>query len=70
MCSIIWNIIQCTISRITWCALSFEILYNVQFHVLDVLYHLKYYTMYNFTYNLMCSIIESFEILYNVQFHV
>ena len=24
MCSIIWNIIQCTISRITWCALSFE----------------------------------------------
>ena len=30
MCSIIWNIIQCTISRITWCALSFEILYNVQ----------------------------------------
>ena len=69
MCSIICNIIQCTISRITWCALSLEILYNVQFHV----------------YNLMCSIIWniiqctisritwcalSFEILYNVQFHV
>ena len=33
MCSIIRNIIQCTISHITWCALSFEILYNVQFHV-------------------------------------
>ena len=50
MCSIIWNIIQCTISRITWCALSFEILYNVQFHDItwcahsfEILYNVQFH---------------------------
>ena len=51
MCSIIRNIIQCTISRITWCALSFAILYNVQFHIynawcalsLEILYNVQFH---------------------------
>ena len=64
MCSIFDNIIQCTISRITWCALSLEILCTISHITWCALFH---YTMYNFTIT-WCAL--SLEILYNVQFHI
>ena len=67
MCSIIWNITQCTILHITWCALS--------------LYYTMYNFTYNLMCSIICNITQctishitwcalSLEILYNVQFHV
>ena len=65
MCSIIWNIIQCTISRILMC--SIIILYNDNFtcSMCSIIRNIIQCTISRITW---CAL--SFEILYNVQFHV
>ena len=68
MCSIIRNIIQCTISHITWCALSFKYytMYNFTYNLMcSIIWNIIQCTISRITW---CAL--SFEILYNVQFHV